>query len=84
MMARSFEDGIASYIHAQAVVDVFFPVDAKGNADISCSQCYFFRESAKRCGLNWEMCQYPNKYVGGSCPLVRIDDDTGEIEALNS
>ena len=46
-MARSFEDGISSYIHAQAVADVYFPVDAKGNADISCSQCYFFRESAK-------------------------------------
>ena len=82
-MAKDFEDGISSYVHAQAVVDVYFPVDAKGNADISCSQCYFFRESAKRCGLNWEICQYPNKYVGGCCPLVRVDDDTGEIETLN-
>ena len=81
-MARSFEDGIGSYVHAQALVDVFFPVDSKGNADISCSQCYFFRESAKRCGLNWEICQYPNKYVGGSCPLHRIDDETGEVEAI--
>lgn len=82
-MAKDFEDGISSYVHAQAVADVYFPVDAKGNADISCSQCYFFRESAKRCGLNWEICQYPNKYVGGGCPLVRVDDDTGEIETLN-
>lgn len=81
-MAREFPDGIASYIHAQAVVDVFFPVDDKGRADISCSQCYFFKEYSKRCGLNNEVCAYPNKYVGSSCPLVRVDEDTGEIENI--
>ena len=79
----NLENGISSYIETQALVKVFFPVDAKGNADISCSQCYFFRESAKRCGLNWEICQYPNKYVGGACPLQRVDEETGEIETLN-
>ena len=26
-----FESGVASYIHAQATVDVFFPVDKRGN-----------------------------------------------------
>lgn len=81
-MARDFPDGISSYIHAQALVDVYFPVDYKNNADISCSQCYFFRESSKRCGLNWEVCQYPNRYVGGSCPLHRVDDETGEVDNL--
>lgn len=75
----NFESGVSSYVKAQALVTVYFPVDAKGNADISCSQCYYFRESSKRCGLNWEICAYPNKYVGDSCPLQRIDDDTGEI-----
>ncbi len=75
----SFDSGVSAYVHAQAVVDVYFPVDAKGNADISCSQCYYYRESSKRCGLNWEVCQYPNKYVGASCPLVRVDEDTGEV-----
>lgn len=78
----NFESGVGSYIHAQAVVDVYFPVDHKGNEDISCSQCYFFRETQKRCGLNWEVCQYPNRYVGGSCPLVRVDDDTGEVNSI--
>lgn len=34
----SFETGVSSYVKAQATVTVFFPVDAKGNADISCSQ----------------------------------------------
>ena len=80
MKVASFESGISAYIKAQALVTVFFPVDSKGNADISCSQCYFFRESSKRCGLNWEVCAYPNKYVGDSCPLVRVDEDTGEVE----
>lgn len=75
-----FETGVVSYIHAQAVVDVFFPVDHKGNADICCAQCYFFRESSKRCGLNWEVCAYPNKYVGDGCPLHQVNDDTGEIQ----
>lgn len=78
-MAKEFPDGISSYIHAQAVVDVYFPVDSKGNEDVSCSQCYFFRESSKRCGLNWEICAYPNRYIGASCPLQRIDEDTGEV-----
>jgi hypothetical protein len=79
----SFESGVIGYIKAQTIVKVFFPVDAKGNADISCSQCYFFRESSKRCGLNWEVCAYPNKYVGDRCPLVRINEETGEVEGLS-
>jgi len=79
----SFESGISSYIKAQTIVKVFFPVDSKGNADISCSQCYFFRESSKRCGLNWEVCAYPNKYVGDKCPLVRVNEETGEVEGLS-
>lgn len=78
-----FSSGVSDYVKAQAVVTVFFPVDAKGNADISCSQCYFFRESSKRCGLNWEVCAYPNKYVGDKCPLVRVNEETGEVEGLS-
>lgn len=77
-----FSSGVSDYVKAQAVVTVFFPVDAKGNADISCSQCYFFRESSKRCGLNWEVCAYPNKYVGNRCPLVRVNEETGEVEGI--
>lgn len=71
----NFESGVASYIHAQAKVDVFFPVDARGNADISCNQCYYFRRSYKTCGLNGEVCQYPEKYVGASCPLEEVEEE---------
>lgn len=68
-MAQNFENGISAYIHAQAVVDVYFPVDLKGNADISCRQCKFFRWSSHSCALNNEVTQYPERYIGGSCPL---------------
>lgn len=70
-----FSNGISEYIHAQATVDVFFPVDFKGNADISCSQCYYFRKNYSTCGLNGEVFQYPNKYVGGSCPLHPVEEN---------
>lgn len=71
----SFESGVASYIHAQAKVDVFFPVDARGNADISCNQCYYFRRQSRSCALNGEICQYPEKYVGASCPLEVVEEE---------
>ena len=76
-----FESGIASYIEAHATVTVLFPVDWKGNADITCDQCYYFRRSYKTCGLNGEVCQYPSKYVGASCPLERVEEDAdGEVQ----
>lgn len=79
-----FESGVAEYVHAQAVVDVYFPVDFHGNADISCEQCYFFRRSYKTCGLNGEVCQYPNKYVGGSCPLhIAEEENNNTMEEQN-
>lgn len=78
-----FESGVAEYVHAQAIVDVYFPVDFRGNADISCEQCYFFRRSYKTCGLNGEVCQYPNKYVGGSCPLHIAEENNNNMEEQN-
>lgn len=75
----NFESGVASYVEAVATVHVFFPVDAKGRADVSCSQCYYFRRSSQSCALNGEICAYPNSYVGASCPLhpAEGDDDSG-------
>lgn len=71
----NFESGVASYIHATATVNVYFPVDAKGNADICCKQCYYFRHTTPRCGLNGEICQYPDKYVSTTCPLQPEEGD---------
>ena len=76
---KDFETGICSYVHAAATVHVFFPVDAKGNADICCEQCPFYRIHSRRCGLNDTVCAYPNKYVGRSCPLQKAEEgDTWE------
>ena len=71
----AFDSGVKEYVHAQATVDVFFPVDFRGYADISCNQCFFFRRNYQTCGLNGEVCQYPQKYVGGSCPLKAVEDE---------
>ena len=71
----ALESGVLRYVHAQATVDVFFPVDLRGNADMNCTQCFFFREASRRCGLTGDISQYPTKYVGGSCPLQIVEDD---------
>ena len=73
----SFESGVASYIHGRATVDVFFPVDKRGNADVSCAQCFFFRDSSRRCGLTGQVAQYPTKYVGADCPLEIVEESDG-------
>ena len=70
----SFESGVAKYIKGRATVEVSFPVDFRGNADSSCSQCFFFREASRRCGLNGLVSQYPNKYVGDGCPLEMMEE----------
>ncbi len=70
----TFDSGVSSYVHATAVVEVYFPVDAKGNADICCYQCEFFHRTSSRCGLNGRICAYPQKYVGQDCPLEMKGD----------
>ena len=71
----NFESGVYGYVHAVATVDVFFPVDAKGNADINCYQCELFHRSSSRCGINGKLCAYPQKYVGQYCPLQSIESE---------
>ena len=66
----NLETGIARYVHASAVVRVSFPVDFRGHAFICCEQCFFFKRSYQTCSLNGEVCQFPSKFVGGSCPLI--------------
>lgn len=74
----NFDSGVASYIHASAVVDVFFPVDRRGNADISCEQCYYYRRQSRSCALNGEICEYPTRYVGSHCPLRLVTEEGDE------
>lgn len=65
----NFDSGVKRYIKATATVEVGFPVDYRDHADISCFQCQFFRRTYQTCGLNGQVCAYPNKYVGEWCPL---------------
>lgn len=71
----NFDSGVASYVIGRATVTVGFPVDFKGNAEIACKHCPFFVRSTQRCGLNQEIVNFPEKYVGINCPLERIDID---------
>ena len=70
----TFENGVYGYVHAHCIVHVHFPVDAKGNADISCYQCDFFRRQSSTCGLNGKPCYKPNQYVGAWCPLENDEE----------
>lgn len=70
----SFESGVASYIKSYAVVEVYFPVDDKGRADISCKQCPFLSVTSRICQLNKKPIAYPEKFVGQYCPLNRIEE----------
>ena len=75
-MTPNFDSGVADYVRAYAVVIVAFPIDYKGNADVNCYQCPFFRRNYSTCGLNGSVCQYPAKYVGDNCPLDIEDPET--------
>jgi hypothetical protein len=65
-----FESGVKEYIKAYATIEVAFPVDFKGSADICCYQCQFFSRNNGVCQLTKEITAYPQKYVGTECPLV--------------
>lgn len=73
-----FDSGVKSYIYATATVRVSFPVDFRGNADVYCELCPYYRRNYRNCGLNGEICEYPNKYIGSRCPLDFIEEK--EIE----
>ena len=77
---HDFESGVASYIHGQATVDVFFFFFKSEDADICCYQCYYFRRNYQTCRFNRKNYQYPSKYVGSLCPLKFIEkqEETNE------
>ncbi len=64
-----FESGVYGYVKAQCVITVYFPIDKKGNADISCRQCPYYRQQSRTCGLNESIVAFGDKYVGANCPL---------------
>jgi hypothetical protein len=70
-----FDNGVKRYIKAYAVVEVGFPVDWRDSAEIACKHCPFYVRATQRCGLNQEIVNYPEKFVGTSCPLQPIEEN---------
>lgn len=70
----NFESGVSRYIDGYATIVVHFPVDRRGCADISCSQCPYYSRSSRICQLNKHVPAYPDKFVGQECPLITKED----------
>lgn len=70
----NFESGVASYVKAEAIIKVNFPVDEKGRAEIACKHCPYLSSSERMCQLNKEPVAYPNKFVGDMCPLREVEN----------
>ena len=71
----NFDSGVKRFIKARAVVKVCFPVDWRDNPEIACKHCQFFVRATQRCGLNQEIVNYPEKYVGECCPLEEVIEE---------
>lgn len=67
-----FESGVASYVKAEAIIKVNFPVDEKGRAEVACKHCPYLSSNERMCQLNKEPVAYPNKFVGDMCPLREV------------
>lgn len=76
----TLDSGVIRYIKAEATVRVGFPVDHKGTAHICCFQCGFYRRNYRKCGLNHEIVEFPEYYVGGNCPLKIIEEESNLCE----
>lgn len=71
----NFETGVQRYIKARATVEVGFPVDWRGNAEIACKHCQFYIKATQRCAINQQIVNFPEKYVGEYCPLEEIIEE---------
>ena len=70
ILMPNFDNGVDSYIIGHCEIEVSFPVDYKGRADITCNQCPYYGRSSKTCQLNKQVVHYPEKYIGVYCPLT--------------
>lgn len=71
----NFDSGVARYIIGRCTIEVGFPVDYNGRADISCKQCPYFRKTYSVCGLNGAVVAFGQSFVGDSCPLEQVEED---------
>lgn len=69
-----FENGIGRYVHTQTTVDVYFPVDEKGNVYDKCTFCPLYNAHTRRCMQTQEILAFPDKYVGYYCKLKEVKE----------
>lgn len=69
----NFDSGVAYYIKATATVEVYFPVDKKGNSEICCRMCPYLSADSRICRLNSSIVEYPKTNIGGKCPLEPVE-----------
>lgn len=70
-MSGRFDSGVSGYVVGRCEITVYFPIDIRGEPDISCKQCPFYRVSSRTCGLTDDVIPYGEKFVGPHCPLRR-------------
>lgn len=74
----AFESGISQYMHARMTVDVYFPVDERGNEYIACERCKLYNANTRRCTDTGEIIPFPGKFVGNECRLQEVKEDNDE------
>ena len=65
----NFDSGVSGYVTAITTVEVNFPIDNKGRADIKCVQCPYLSSNERICQLNKKVVAYPHQFVGQECPF---------------
>ena len=73
-----FSSGVSGYVRAQAIIEVNFPIDLKGNSDVCCCQCPYYSRYDRKCNLNGKLVNFPEKYIGTGCPLIFEDEEENE------
>lgn len=75
----NFDSGVKKFIKGRVTLEVGFPVDWRDNPEIACKHCNFFVRATQRCGLNQQIVNFPERYVGEYCPLEIVIEE-GEAE----
>jgi len=76
-----FDSGVYGYVVGRCEITVYFPIDKRGEPDISCKQCPYYRMQSRTCGLTEDVIPYGERFVGPKCPLRReevIDAGDGD------
>lgn len=71
----NFDSGVKKYIKGRVTLEVGFPVDWRDNPEIACKHCNFYVRATQRCGLNQQIVNFPERYVGEYCPLEIVTEE---------